>query len=99
MGGYRHKVVVDPVHGAIGLSKVETDVVNTAAFQRLRRLKQLGLASLVYPTADHSRFAHSLGVFHRLADRERLPSGPSPLLAPIQDGSPVSREQRAAAAP
>ncbi len=64
MGAYRHKVVVDPVHGAIGLSKVETDVVNTATFQRLRRLKQLGLASLVYPTADHSRFAHSLGVFH-----------------------------------
>jgi len=60
VGAYRHKVVVDPVHGAIGLSKVETDVANTATFQRLRRLKQLGLASLVYPTADHSRFAHSL---------------------------------------
>jgi uncharacterized protein len=64
MGNYRHKVVVDPVHGAIGLSEVETKVVNTPTFQRLRRLKQLGLASLVYPTADHSRFAHSLGVFH-----------------------------------
>jgi HD superfamily phosphohydrolase len=61
---YRHKVITDPVHGAIGLSKLETQVVNTPTFQRLRRLKQLGLASLVYPNADHSRFAHSLGVFH-----------------------------------
>jgi HD superfamily phosphohydrolase len=61
---YRHKVVTDPVHGAIGLSELETRVVNSPTFQRLRRLKQLGLASLVYPNADHSRFAHSLGVFH-----------------------------------
>jgi HD superfamily phosphohydrolase len=61
---YRYKVVTDPVHGAIGLSHLETRVVNTPTFQRLRRLKQLGLASLVYPNADHSRFAHSLGVFH-----------------------------------
>lgn len=64
MDPYRHKVITDPVHGAIGLSELETRVVNSATFQRLRRLKQLGLASLVYPNADHSRFAHSLGVFH-----------------------------------
>jgi len=61
---YRHKVITDPVHGEIGLSQLEVDLINTQSFQRLRRLKQLGLASLVYPSASHSRFSHSLGVFH-----------------------------------
>jgi HD superfamily phosphohydrolase len=56
MGGakrdeYRHKVITDPVHGDIGLSQLEVDLINTQSFQRLRRLKQLGLASLVYPSA------------------------------------------------
>jgi len=61
---YRCKVITDPVHGDIGLSRLEVDLVNTQSFQRLRRLKQLGLATLVYPSASHSRFSHSLGVFH-----------------------------------
>lgn len=61
---YRHKVITDPVHGDIGLSQLEVDLIDTQSFQRLRRLKQLGLATLVYPSASHSRFSHSLGVFH-----------------------------------
>ncbi|MEK6797766.1 MAG: HD domain-containing protein [Planctomycetota bacterium] len=61
---YRFKVITDPVHGDIGLSRLEVDLINTQSFQRLRRLKQLGLATLVYPSASHSRFSHSLGVFH-----------------------------------
>ncbi|HEX6985689.1 MAG TPA: HD domain-containing protein, partial [Planctomycetaceae bacterium] len=40
------------------------EVVDTAAFQRLRQVSQLGLAAAVYPGATHSRFEHALGVFH-----------------------------------
>jgi hypothetical protein len=61
---FRFKVITDPVHGEIALSEPETRLVDTAPFQRLRRLKQLGLASFVYPGATHTRFAHSLGVFN-----------------------------------
>ncbi|MCH9021734.1 MAG: HD domain-containing protein [Planctomycetes bacterium] len=61
---YRHKMIMDPVHGNIGLSELETNIVDTPTFQRLRRLKQLGFASFVYPNASYSRFAHSLGVLH-----------------------------------
>ena len=58
---YRYKIIIDPVHGDIGLSELETKIINTPTFQRLRRLKQLGLASMVYPNASYSRFTHSLG--------------------------------------
>jgi len=60
---FRFKVICDPVHGDIGLSELECQLIDTRSFQRLRRLRQLGLASLVYPNATHTRFAHSLGVF------------------------------------
>lgn len=60
---YRYKIICDPVHGEIPLSQLEQQLVDTPSFQRLRNLKQLGLASLVYPNATHTRFAHSLGVF------------------------------------
>ena len=59
----KRKIVVDNIHGEIELSPHEWRVVNTATFQRLRSLKQLGMGHLVYPNATHSRFAHSLGVF------------------------------------
>jgi HD superfamily phosphohydrolase len=61
--------VRDPVHNLIEFSANEFEstlwrVVQTAPFQRLRRIKQLGFSDLVYPGATHSRFAHSIGVFH-----------------------------------
>lgn len=52
----------DPIHGFISLTGKETDIVDTAVFQRLRRQRQLAQAHLVYPGALHTRFEHSLGV-------------------------------------
>lgn len=58
------KRITDPVHGTIELSPLELEVISSPAFQRLRNVKQLGLAHLVYPGADYSRFSHSIGVCH-----------------------------------
>src|SRR6516165_5443862 len=60
----KRRIVVDNLHGDVELTEQEWRVVNTATFQRLRSLKQLGMGHLVYPNATHTRFAHSLGVFH-----------------------------------
>jgi HD superfamily phosphohydrolase len=56
--------VRDPIHGFIQRETYECDIVDTPMFQRLRRLKQLAFAFLVYPGANHTRFDHSLGAFH-----------------------------------
>jgi HD superfamily phosphohydrolase len=58
----RIKLIVDSVHGDIHLTPIENRVIDTASFQRLRHLKQLGMAQATYPNATHTRFAHSLGV-------------------------------------
>ncbi|MBN1150290.1 HD domain-containing protein [candidate division WOR-3 bacterium] len=58
------KIVRDAVWGDIELSALEIEVIDTKAFQRLRKIKQLGCAHLVYPTALHTRFDHSLGCLH-----------------------------------
>ena len=58
------KVLRDPVHGYIHVEyKVVWDVLNSAWFQRLRRVRQLGGAFVVYHCAEHTRFEHSLGVY------------------------------------
>ena len=54
----------DPVHGFIEYDDWEREVINHAAFQRLRRIRQLALADFVYPGATHSRFEHALGTMH-----------------------------------
>lgn len=58
------KVLRDPIHGDIFLTDLESMIIDTKAFQRLRSIKQLGLAHLVYPGANHTRFAHSIGTLH-----------------------------------
>ena len=69
----------DPVHGLIRLSDQEIRIIDSPTFQRLRRIKQLALAQLVYPGALHTRFEHSLGTLHvasqimgAIARKERL---------------------------
>lgn len=58
------KVLRDPVHGYIHVDlMVVWDVINSAWFQRLRRIRQLGGAYMVYHCAEHARFSHSLGVY------------------------------------
>ena len=56
------KQVHDPVWGTISLRPLEVVLVDSPLLQRLRHLKQLGVAHWVYPGADHSRFEHTLGV-------------------------------------
>jgi HD superfamily phosphohydrolase len=69
MPGNWPKVFRDPIHNLIAFQdtpcdRLLLDLINSREVQRLRRIKQLGLAELVFPGANHSRFAHSLGVLH-----------------------------------
>jgi HD superfamily phosphohydrolase len=57
----RGKRIYDPVHGFIELDGGEVALLSVPEVQRLRRLRQLGLAYLAYPSAEHSRFSHALG--------------------------------------
>jgi uncharacterized protein len=66
----------DPVHdliefGTDAFEQMVWSLLNTSEFQRLRRIKQLGFSELVFPGATHSRFAHSVGVFHTARELAR----------------------------
>ena len=72
-GKYRIQRVRDPVHGLIvfsdsgdnaRLDRAAWKLLNTREFQRLRRIRQLGVTEATFPGATHTRFAHSIGVFH-----------------------------------
>jgi HD superfamily phosphohydrolase len=58
------KIFKDPIHGCIRLPELLIRFVDTPQFQRLRRLRQLGPVHHVYPTMNHTRFEHSVGVAH-----------------------------------
>ena len=60
--------IKDSVHDHIEISGVAEALLDTPTVQRLRHISQLGTVQLVYPSANHTRFEHSLGVYH-LADR------------------------------
>ena len=60
----RSLIIRDPVWNTIRMDAVAVAIMDTAAFQRLRYIRQLGLAHLVYPGATHTRFDHALGVYH-----------------------------------
>lgn len=63
------KVIRDPLHNIIPFEDRPWDrlllsLINAKEFQRLRRIKQLGVSNFVFPGADHTRFAHCIGVMH-----------------------------------
>ena len=53
-----------PIHGVINLTPRMCSIIDTPEFQRLHRLRQLGVTHFVYPSATHTRFEHSIGVSH-----------------------------------
>ena len=65
MKNSKNKIINDPVWGFIELnSDLHLELIEHPYFQRLRRIKQLGLSSLVYPGANHTRFEHAIGTMH-----------------------------------
>ncbi len=62
--GEKKKFIRDSVYGDISLNDFEVKIMDMPQFQRLRRIKQLGLISLIYPGATHTRFEHSIGTMN-----------------------------------
>ena len=60
----KKKFIRDSVYGDISLNKFEERIMDMPQFQRLRRIKQLGLIGLIYPGATHTRFEHSVGTMN-----------------------------------
>ncbi len=61
----KKKIINDPVFGFINIrSELVFDLIEHPYFQRLRRIRQLGLSCMVYPGANHTRFEHALGALH-----------------------------------
>ncbi len=86
----RTQRVRDPVHGLIifradsALDQLAWRLLDTPEFQRLRRIKQLGVTDFIFPSATHTRFAHCIGVFHtarrlvEVIERQLIAAGDQP---------------------
>ncbi|MBN2478108.1 HD domain-containing protein [Candidatus Micrarchaeota archaeon] len=57
-------IIKDEIHGNIEFTELEKGIIDTEEFQRLRRIKQLAMTNLVYPSATHTRFEHAIGTLH-----------------------------------
>jgi HD superfamily phosphohydrolase len=65
----KRKIINDPIYGFITLhNDLVFDLINHPVFQRLRRIKQLGLTNLVFPGALHTRFHHAIGAMHLMSE-------------------------------
>ena len=65
----KRKIINDPVYGFISIrDEIIFDLIEHPWFQRLRRIKQLGLTNLVYPGALHTRFHHAIGAMHLMSE-------------------------------
>ena len=78
----------DPIHGFIGLTELESKIINSAPYQRLRRIKQLSGGHFVYPAAEHTRFGHCIGAMYLAGLTGRR------LLAPLNLGEKTLQEVR-----
>ena len=58
------KTIHDPVHGGIKVDGMFLDLLDRHEMQRLRGVKQLGMANMVFPGANHTRFEHCLGAYY-----------------------------------
>lgn len=65
---WEYKNIRDPIHGFVGVTEKELLLLDSFPMQRLRRIKQLACADLVYPSAVHTRFEHSIGTLY-VADK------------------------------
>ena len=86
----RFSVLREPVHGDVYLTHEELVLLDTAPMQRLRGIKQLGSAWLVYPGAVHTRFDHSIGTVHvtqRMIESIERSFEPSPAANPDESAS------------
>ncbi len=66
------RIIRDPLWNTIRLDETAVRIIDTAAFQRQRYIRQLGFAHLVYPGATHTRFDHAIGVYHLTVTALRL---------------------------
>ncbi|MGB9719851.1 MAG: HD domain-containing protein [Candidatus Anstonellales archaeon] len=81
-------MIKDSIHGFIETSREEEKIIDTPQFQKLRHVRQLALAHLVYPGANHTRFEHSLGTMHiagKIAERLKLDVRKARLLGLLHD--------------
>lgn len=72
-----YKIIHDPLHGTIKLEGIFLELIESPELQRLHHIRQLGLAYLVFPGANHTRFSHSLGTYFiasQIASRLSLPA-------------------------
>ena len=61
----KKKIINDPIYGFVAIpDELHFDIIEHPYFQRLRRIKQVSMTNMVYPSANHTRFAHSLGAMH-----------------------------------
>ncbi|MCR5645490.1 MAG: HD domain-containing protein [Bacteroidales bacterium] len=89
MNTNKKKIINDPIYGFVRIpDELHYDIIEHPYFQRLRRIKQVSLTNLVYPGANHTRFAHSLGAMHLMRRAVQLLS---------DKGHQISKEEMDAA--
>ena len=60
----KSKIFFDKIHGYIKVDPLALSIIDTIEFQRLRFIKQTGVLNYVFPTAEHTRFEHSIGTYY-----------------------------------